>query len=162
MSNVRLNGNGTSITVSPGEAVRLQYSYQVWNGTDVPGAILQVLAGLVQGSWKQVIDDCAYNGIAAVCPNKTSGSFDHTFSAPAIPGTYNLVIDLGAEYSCEGAKSRFPSEDSQTVGTIEVVGATPTRTSTPSPSITVTVTPSRTPTPTKTSTSTRTHTPTPT
>ena len=51
VSNVRLNGGGTSLTVGSGDSVCLQYDFEVWNGSDVPGAIRQVLAGLVKGPW---------------------------------------------------------------------------------------------------------------
>ncbi len=117
VSNVRLNGGGTDVTVSPGASVRLQFDYQEWNGIADPGSIKQLVVGLVRGGWSQVIGGCAYNGIPATCPNKTSGSYDHTFSAPPEPGTYQVVVANDAQYSCSDARNNFPNQgEQQTTG----------------------------------------------
>ena len=120
--NVRLNGGGTSITVNPGDPVRLRYNFKVWNGTADPGSIKQILAGLVKGSWHQVIDDCAYHGIPGKCEaNATTGSFDYTFSAPTTPGTYQVVVANDAQYTCSAAKNNFPNQSTkESVGTVIV------------------------------------------
>ena len=120
-SNLRLNGLlTTEITVTPGQAIRLQYGFMVWNGINEAGRVCQIYAGLLKGAWSQVIDNCAYSGVPAICPNKTQGTFDYFFNAPSQEGDYQLIIGKEAQLTCDAAKARFPMMEWQVAATIHV------------------------------------------
>ena len=115
VSNVRLNGDGTNITVNLGDQVRIQFDYRIWNGDNCPACIQQLVVGLNDDPL-----NCAYDGIPNTCEsNATTGSYDHTTS-PLEPGTYDVIVANDFQYSCGDAMSNYPDLPRETIGTIVV------------------------------------------
>ncbi len=96
---VNINNLGNNVTVAPGAALDLEYSYVVSNPSDCRGCISQVLLGLDNRYL-----DCLYNGAAAACPASTSGKAKKNLVAPAIPGIYKLYYKPTKQFDCKSGQ----------------------------------------------------------
>jgi len=97
VSNVQLNGSGSAVTVPAGSSISVSLNYEVWNQSDCPACIDQIVLGLDATSIY-----CAYHGIPGVAPG-VSGSNSNTISAPAASGTYTLYSYFVQHYTCADA-----------------------------------------------------------
>ena len=114
--NVNMNGQGDSITVSPGESIDISMDYQIWNRIGCPSCIAQIVIGLGTTPYY-----CAYNGIPGIYPGVTSSN-THKITAPNTPGIYELKFCGHRCYSCSQASSEYtnPERQKSIIGIITV------------------------------------------
>ena len=144
VSNVSLNGGGTTASVGPGGNATVDLDYQIFKLEWCPGCIRQIVVGLGGiGLY------CVYSGIPPVYPG-TIGHSQQTITAPTAPGIYELGWIQQLQYSCADAKVLYPSSGSQAIGAVIVQTPTPTYTPTSTRTATPTATQTRTATPTAT------------
>lgn len=118
VANVQFNGAGSSAEVSPGSSVSISMNYEVWNQSDCPGCISQIVIGLDSTPLY-----CAYDGIPGGRPGQT-GSNSNTITAPNAPGTYTLYEYFTQQFSCSDALGNY--SPGKAIGTLTI--------STPQPS----------------------------
>jgi gliding motility-associated-like protein len=92
---VSLNGQGNSVTVTPGSNVSITYGYSVvWNGSVFcPGCVVQSYIGI--GGTNTTVQ--CVNPVT----NGTNGTFNGTFTAPSTPGIYYLTQSGTLDYVCQ-------------------------------------------------------------
>jgi hypothetical protein len=115
ISNVSLNGGGSSISVPPGSPVTITYDFQVMSD-GCPGCITQLVTGL--GTPGSHGGTCAFNGGAGVFPGVT-GAENTTLTMPTAAGTYNVSVRYSWELGCPGALSGY-GPGGQVIGQITV------------------------------------------
>ncbi len=115
ISNVSINGGGSTVAVGVGADFSVSFDYVVWNSDGCPGCIAQLAVG-VEGD----AQDCAYNGIPGVAPG-VSAKATLTLTAPEDVGTYDLLSGLYLTFSCADALTNYEASPPQRVfGTINV------------------------------------------
>lgn len=97
VTNVQLNGGGSTVTVGPGQQVRISLDYQVWNQIDCPSCIDQIVIGIDTSARY-----CAYDSIPGTYPG-VSGNNTNTINVPDAPGTYTLTAGGTQQYTCADA-----------------------------------------------------------
>lgn len=120
-SNVDINGGRFNVPVSPGGTVNVQFVYIIWSQSGCPGCIDQLVVGLDDGGVKTGYG-CGYNGIPGTYPGtgpSYSSSSPVTFSAPTLPGTYSVGIDLTQQFGCDS----FALASYGTTGNYAVIGS---------------------------------------
>jgi hypothetical protein len=117
LSNISLNTltNGGAVFAWTSGTFTVNYNYTIWAQGDCPGCILQLVSGM--GSAGVGTTNCAYNGQPGVSPG-ASGTSSLTLTAPATPGTYDIVVQLLAQTSCATAISNY----SGATGTYKKIG----------------------------------------
>ncbi len=116
VTNIKLNGGGTTITVNPGASVELSLDYELKNGNvDCPSCIHQILVG-----YESEVLDCIYSGVPRVCPAKTTGSYSKAITAPTEPGTYDIYRTHHLTYTCEQAEAQYAGKGKTKIATITV------------------------------------------
>jgi LysM repeat protein len=112
VSNVSLNGGGSTISVEPGSPIAVFLDFQIWNAADCPRCTAQIVIGLNnQGQY------CAYDGIPGVYPGLSSVS-QGGLTAPRVPGTYTLTAGYDRQSQCGAALESYTG--GTTIGTIIV------------------------------------------
>jgi hypothetical protein len=101
VGNVQLNGGGNTVTVGPGQPVRISLDYQAWNAASCPACIDQIVIG-IDASARY----CAYDGIPGPYPG-ASGTSTNTINMPEVPGTYTLTAGYDLQFTCADAMNRF-------------------------------------------------------
>ena len=115
--------SGVSSRYSPGASISGSLSYKISNNSDSPGAVAQVLVGLVDDYGHPIDVTCIYDGNPRTCPDYTTGSGHFILTAPSNPGSYRLIAAMDRHYSCSHAKSNFPNQgDQERLTTISVDG----------------------------------------
>jgi hypothetical protein len=106
LSNISLNTltNGGAVFAWTNGTFTVNYSYTVWAQGNCPGCIMQLVSGM--GSAGVGTTNCAYNGQPGVSPG-VSGTSSLTLTAPATPGTYDIVVQLMAQTSCANAIAAY-------------------------------------------------------
>lgn len=106
LSNISLNTltNGGAVFAWTNGTFTVNYNYTVWAQGNCPGCIMQLVSGM--GSAGVGTTNCAYNGQPGVSPG-VSGTSALTLTAPATPGTYDIVVQLLAQTSCANAISNY-------------------------------------------------------
>jgi len=118
--------SGVSSRYNPGAAISGSLSYKISNNSDAPGALAQVLVGIVDQSGRSHGVTCIYDGNPRTCPDSTSGTGKFSLTAPSSPGTYSLVAAMDRHYSCSNAKANFPNQgDKKQLASLLVDGAQP-------------------------------------
>jgi len=116
VTNVDMNGQGNSISVSPGASITISLDYEIWSNSGCPGCIDQIVVGI-----ENTPKYCAYNNIPGSYPGET-GSNTHTITAPTAPGIYYLKWTKHMEYSCSDAMAGYNDGRTKTIiGTITVI-----------------------------------------
>lgn len=112
---------GVSPSYELGATISGSLSYKISNNWDSPGAIGQVLVGIIDQSGKPYNVTCIYDGNPRTCPDYTSGTGSFSLTAPSSPGTYKLIAAMDRHYSCSNAKGNFPNQgDKKHLATIEI------------------------------------------
>lgn len=130
----------TNGSMATGNAITFYYSfdYQVFSDW-CPGCVIQLVTGWgIPGSQETT---CAYNGVPGASPG-ASGSVSDSITLPSTPGTYYLVVEYHAQYSCADALAAYGTAPA--LNRIVLSGPEVR----PSPTATATTTPTLTPTPT--------------
>lgn len=108
---LNMNGLGNAISVKPGAPVNMQFSYNVSATAGKQEKPLRILFGF-ENSYQAMI----YEGNAAVCPNFSSGNFNHSVTAPAEPGVYRIFYCS----TDEANSNAFSYKPLQQAGTLTV------------------------------------------
>lgn len=106
----------TSITVSTGSTVDLDYDYQVWAYD--PNASVQLVSGVENNVNGQV--ECGYEGIPSIHPGVSGNStaLERLF-APAFAGTYDIIIEYHLQNNCSDATTAYGTNSiKQVIGEI--------------------------------------------
>lgn len=119
LSNVNLNGLGTSISVAPGNSISLTADYTIWSRSGCPGCIDWIAVGIESDG-----QDAYYVGIPGRYPGR-SGSASITLTAPSSTGSYRVYALLSPVYTESDALSHYESDFPDTanfipIGTIKV------------------------------------------
>jgi len=99
ITNVSLNGGGSSVSAAPGSTVTVTYDFQVMSD-GCPGCITQLVTGL--GTSGSHGGTCAYDGNAGVSPGVT-GSENVSLTMPLTLGTYDVSVRYSWELGCSDA-----------------------------------------------------------
>lgn len=93
---VNINDQGSKITVKPGAGLKMKFAYTISNpsGWD-EDRFNQVLVGLNTNYL-----ECIYTGVPKVCPLTSTDSYQKTYTAPTMPGTYTVYYSTSRESNC--------------------------------------------------------------
>jgi len=105
-----------SYEVAPNEPINGVIEYQIWNSSRCPSCPHQLIIGINEDA-KQ----CLFNGTPDVCPGKTRGTSQFSFSAPSSLGTYYIMVSHAQESSCEDAMGRYSRSDKVKLLEISVI-----------------------------------------
>jgi len=110
---------GNTITVPVGSIVFLDYNYQVWAGGS------SWITQLVSGVESTVNTDgvCGYNGIPGTSPGVGGFVDDERLTAPATPGTYNIMMYYDLQFTCVDAVNNYSGGAKKIIGTLTVIPA---------------------------------------
>jgi hypothetical protein len=116
ISNVDIDGHGTSAEITQGATFTVNLDYTIWNGASCPGCIAQIVLGIDDDG-----QDCAYSGLPGLEPG-ASGSGTATLTAPDAIGTYEIRYSHELQVTCELAVDNYDANPPQgnVLGTIDV------------------------------------------
>jgi uncharacterized delta-60 repeat protein len=116
-SAISLNGGGRTVTVSPGAAVSLAFTYSfdntVANDICTGDCVTQVVAGFTNAG----ADLCVTAG-TGVEVHGGSGPLSGTLTAPSRPGRYYIGFGRAYEFSCTGASGTWESDGKPWTGNL--------------------------------------------
>ena len=118
ISSFSLNGGGTTVTVSGGSSVTVDYTYQVWGDSGTcPGCNYQLVWGL-DNNWQYC--SAWTSPSPGDHPGQTGTGSQFSITAPAITGTYT-IYSFSAQYTdCTAAIANYMSSAGTAQGTINV------------------------------------------
>jgi hypothetical protein len=93
---IKVAGAGQQVTAPASSAVTFEFQYTLID-TSCPGngCIDQIEIGLVPGNRTS----CPFDGVVSP-QNGVAGMASGSFTAPAMPGAYDVRINIGQNYSC--------------------------------------------------------------
>jgi hypothetical protein len=116
VSNVDIDGQGTSATIAPGATFDVSLDYTIWNGDACPACIAQIVLGIDDDG-----QDCAYDGMPGLEPG-VSGRGTATLTAPGSNGVYEIRYSHELQLNCGLAVANYDANPPQgnVIGTITV------------------------------------------
>jgi len=111
LTSISLNGGGQTVTVSPGQAVSVSCTYQLWAPSNPTELDQLFFIYSWTPSWPPSSDyyHGVYHGMPGLYPG-ASGSDSFTLNAPSSYGTYYLYWCSGSHYSIPDAVNEYDQE----------------------------------------------------
>lgn len=118
VTNVNIDGQGTSAILLPAQTFTLTADYIAWNDASCPGCILEIVIAVERDG-----QACLYLGIPPLEPG-TSGTSSVQMVAPSSSGIYTIRFGYALAYSCDEAITAYENrpEPGEAIGTILISG----------------------------------------
>ena len=101
-----------------GESINGDVKFTISNAAGEPRVIQQILVGIADQTGKVYDFTCIYNGQPKECPEFTTGSGSFSLKNPDTSGSYNIIANQDANYSCQSA--HISSTGARIIATITV------------------------------------------